>query len=68
MEEAVTLMRNAEGILSLGSFYVKHWIISGHYDSQNINILESDCETILVMKWNLKDDYFSFKGESEFFT
>lgn len=66
MENSVTLIKNAEEVLSLRSFHVNHWIISGYHDSQDINVLESDSKKILGLKWNPKDDYFSFKVKVNF--
>ena len=44
---------------------MKHWIASGHYENCNVNVTESDCE-ILGLKWNLKEDYFSFTVKVNF--
>ena len=66
VENAFNLIRNAEEILTLGSFRVKHWIVSGHYENCNVNVIESDSEKILGLKWNPKEDYFSFTVKVNF--
>ncbi|XP_068203032.1 uncharacterized protein [Palaemon carinicauda] len=60
IENAIKLIQDTERVLSQGSFRIKHWIVSGHYEHCNIRIIESDSEKILGLKWNPVDDYFSF--------
>ncbi|XP_068229326.1 uncharacterized protein [Palaemon carinicauda] len=60
IENAIKLIQDTERVLSQGSFRIKHWIVSGHYENCNIRIIESDSEKILGLKWNPVDDYFSF--------
>ncbi|KAK4310069.1 hypothetical protein Pmani_018335 [Petrolisthes manimaculis] len=60
VENAVSLIHDTERILARGNFRVKHWIVSGHYESCNVNVIDSDCEKILGLRWNPKEDYFSF--------
>ena len=68
VEDAFNLIQDTEEILTLGSFRVKHWIVSGHYENCNVNVIESDYEKILGLKWNPKEDYFSFTVKVNFFT
>ena len=66
VEDAFNLIQDTEEILTLGSFRVKHWIVSGHYENCNVNVIESDYEKILGLKWNPKEDYFSFTVKVNF--
>ena len=60
VDRAFNLIRDTEEILSLGSFHVKYWVISGCYESHDVNVMESNCEKILGLKWKPKEDYFFF--------
>lgn len=66
IENAFSLIHDTEKILAQGSFRVKHWIISGHYENCNVNVIDSDCEKILGLKWNPKKDIFSFTVKVNF--
>ena len=47
-KDASKLIRDAESILCLGGFVVKHWVISGSdIDCRGIKLLESESEKVL---------------------
>lgn len=60
VDRAFNLTRDADEILSLGGFHVKYWVISGCHESRDVNVVESDCEKVLGLKWKPKEDYFFF--------
>lgn len=66
VEKAFSLIRDTEKILAWGDFRVKHWIVSGHYENCNVNVINYDCESILASKWNPKEGYFSFTVKVNF--
>lgn len=66
VENAFNLMQRAEHVLALGNFHMKHWIVSGQHTNHKINIMESDSEKILGLKWNPKEDKFSFNVKVNF--
>ncbi|XP_047499242.1 uncharacterized protein LOC125046242 [Penaeus chinensis] len=66
IENAFKLIQDAEKILSQGSFRVKHWIVSGHYESCKVNVIKSDHEKILGLKWNPLEDHFFFTVKLNF--
>ena len=75
IQEAKQTARRIDEILDKGGFRVKHWIISGKSpDCQlkdvgkgdRIKILETDEEKVLGIRWNPKEDEFSFKAKVNF--
>ncbi len=60
VDRAFNLICDTENILSLGSFHVKHWVISGCHESHDVSVMESDWEKILGLKWKPKEDLFFF--------
>lgn len=66
VEKAIDLIQRAEHVISLGNFHMKHWIVSGQHENHSINIMESDNEKVLGLKWNPKDDKFSFNVRVNF--
>ncbi|XP_063603426.1 uncharacterized protein LOC134779294 [Penaeus indicus] len=66
VENAFKVIQDTEKILSQGSFRVKHWIVSGHYESCKVNVIKSDQEKILGLKWNPLEDHFFFTVKLNF--
>ncbi|XP_047482843.1 uncharacterized protein LOC125034852 [Penaeus chinensis] len=66
VENAFKLIQDAEKILSQGSFRIKHWIVSGHYESCKVNVIKSDHDKILGLKWNPLEDHFFFTVKLNF--
>ena len=60
VDRAYDLIREAEEILCQGNFHIKYWVISGCHESHGFNVMESDVEKILGLKWKPKEDYFFF--------
>ena len=58
--EALELIRNTEHVLSLGGFKVKHWIISGKVEKNEVQLLDTNEEKILGLMWNPKEDKFLY--------
>ena len=66
VEEARKAMTDVETVLDAGGFRIKHWIMSGDpqvqsEDLKGINILDSDDEKVLGMRWMPVEDVFKFK-------
>lgn len=60
VDRAFNLIHDTEEILALGGFHVKYWVVSGCHESHDVNVMESNCEKILGLKWKPKGDYFFF--------
>lgn len=51
VKNAFSLIQDTENILAQGNFNVKHWIVSGHCQTNcQINVVTSDSEKILGLK------------------
>lgn len=66
IDRALRLIRDTEEILSHGRFHVKYWVISGCHENHDFNVMESNCEKILGLKWKPKEDYFFFSVNVNF--
>lgn len=66
VENAFNLIQRTENVIALGNFHIKYWIVSGQHTNHKINILKSDNEKILELKWNPKEDEFLFKVKVKF--
>lgn len=64
VSEAKEFIQQTEELLSYGGFQIKHWVISGEHEEQNLqtwNVLDSKEEKILGLIWCPKGDHFTFK-------
>ena len=50
VDKAFNLIHDTEGVLAKKGFRVKYWVISGYYESHDVNVMESNCEKILGLK------------------
>lgn len=66
-KEAHRLIREAEYILAMGGFVVKHWVISGREkDCKGIRLLQAESEKVLGMSWDINKDQFFYKVRINF--
>lgn len=67
--DAWVTMREVDKVLKRGGFRIKEWVISGRGElsSLNSNIVSTEEEKVLGIKWNPQQDFFLLQGTIKFF-